>query len=236
MRVIDLTGQVFGKLTVSKRTEPNGVIRALWLCQCLCEREVTVRGSNLRSGGTKSCGKCDKLNSVEHRPDVCMLTLVRRNGEQLQCFVDAADYERVKTYRWCAHKTTSSHTYYATTNTRKPDGTKTLIYMHRLLFPDAVVVDHKDRNGLNNRRSNLRPATYAQNVHNMKKRGSTSTSEFYGVSKRRGKFVAQLQVNKKQIHIGTFDSETDAAIAFNEVAKLHCGEFARLNAVSQAAG
>jgi hypothetical protein len=75
-------------------------------------------------------------------------------------------------------------------------------------------------------------------MYNQKKKDGVSSSEFYGVhkSKRGGRFVAHLQVNKKQIYIGAFESEIEAALAFNEAAKLHFGEFARLNVVSQAAG
>ena len=60
MRIVDLVGFPFGRLTVIKRAgsrkTPNGTNQALWLCKCLCGREVTVRGSNLRSGHSQSCG------------------------------------------------------------------------------------------------------------------------------------------------------------------------------------
>ena len=53
--MIDLTGQVFGKLTVIRR---DGIIypQAAWLCQCQCGNTNTVRGSSLRTGETTSCG------------------------------------------------------------------------------------------------------------------------------------------------------------------------------------
>jgi hypothetical protein len=54
---IDLTGQRFGKLTVVKRVLPNTKDRQpRWLCQCDCGGQETVRGGNLRSGNTQSCG------------------------------------------------------------------------------------------------------------------------------------------------------------------------------------
>lgn len=100
---------------------------------------------------------------------------------------------------------------------------------------DAIIVDHKDRNWLNFQVSNLRPCTRSQNQGNQKKHGPHNgripTSKYRGVSKYnchgvwRGKWSAQCS---KQ-YIGHYDSEEDAARAYDEFAANKWGEFANLN-------
>ena len=67
MNYIDLTGMIYGRWTVIKRAEdyisPKGRHEAKWLCKCECGNIGTIRTSDLRSGGSKSCG-CLKKNFV----------------------------------------------------------------------------------------------------------------------------------------------------------------------------
>lgn len=90
-------------------------------------------------------------------------------------------------------------------------------------------IDHKDGDSSNNKISNLREASRAENARNVSL-CSANTSGFKGVSwhKRRAKWTAQIGFNKKQIHLGVFDRAEDAAAAYkNAASKLH-GAFARL--------
>ena len=84
--------------------------------------------------------------------------------------------------------------------------------------------------GLNNRRSNLRPATQSLNNANARKKVG-GTSKFRGVSWNTGRarFVANITVNKNQKYLGEFDSEEAAALMYNIYAKRFFGEFATLN-------
>lgn len=69
MKRIDLTGKVFGNLTVIRfdRAEPQG---ALWQCRCSCGVSRSVRSSRLRSGRTHSCGRCSKIkHGLVHIPE-----------------------------------------------------------------------------------------------------------------------------------------------------------------------
>jgi hypothetical protein len=93
-------------------------------------------------------------------------------------------------------------------------------------------VDHKDRNGLNNQRSNLRIATDSQSNSNQGKR-KNNTSGYTGVTedKRRNKWVANIRVKGKQSFLGIFTNKKDAARAYNEAAIKCRGPFAVLNKI-----
>ena len=96
--------------------------------------------------------------------------------------VDDSDYEFLVNYgSWCADLTVSSGIYYATCRRDYFN-----IKMHRLLLPNAKMVDHKDGNGLNNQRNNLRSCTRSQNLANSKLR-SDGASGYKGVTRNQGK-------------------------------------------------
>jgi len=139
--------------------------------------------------------------------------------------VDAADFEWLSQYKW--HVKEHKHTSYAETQKNGK-----LIKMHRLITgaPAHLFVDHRDLNGLNNRRSNLRLCTRAENIHNQRPRKG-GTSRYKGVywNKRSRKFVAQISMNGKKTSIGYFHDEIEAAIAYDLKAMELFGEFAYLN-------
>jgi hypothetical protein len=95
--------------------------------------------------------------------------------------------------------------------------------IHRLMIPflenlnNYECVDHIDRNRLNNNISNLRMVSRSENNRNKTKKQNT-LSQYVGVTfdKRTQKWMAQCKINKKTKHIGRFDTEYDAGLAFNE--------------------
>lgn len=104
------------------------------------------------------------------------------------------------------------------------------IYMHRLInsTPAKQKTDHRDGNGLNNQRTNLRTATSAQNAWNVRPH-KDGESRFKGVSRnsKKGKpWIAGIGVDGKRRHLGTFATEEDAAHAYAIAAKELYGEFA----------
>jgi len=139
--------------------------------------------------------------------------------------VDAKDYPHLSQYTWFAEGTENN--YYAV---RKENGKS--IKMHRQITnaPDHLVVDHIDHNGLNNRNSNLRLATFTQNCQNQR-RLSHKTSKYKGVhwNKANKKWAAQITSNKKSHHLGYFSNEIDAACAYDQAARKYHGDFASLN-------
>lgn len=111
-----------------------------------------------------------------------------------------------------------------------------IAFMHKLVINmdiKGVEVDHINGNTLDNRRSNLRPATRQENARNGKKHGSGS-SQYKGVTwdANRHKWRAQIRVvpgNTK--YLGRYDDEKEAALAYNQAAQYYFREFARLNEV-----
>lgn len=110
------------------------------------------------------------------------------------------------------------------------DGRRPPLYMHKLIT-GWPMTDHIDHDGLNNQRSNLRPATRSQNQHN--RRSRTGTSRFKGVywNSRERRWRAQISVNGAMRYLGSFASEEAAAGAYNSAAIKFFGAYACLNSI-----
>lgn len=144
--------------------------------------------------------------------------------------VDAADFELLSQWKWFAYK--SNKTFYAARQERLPNGKQRMVIMHRFIVdaPPDMQVDHKDGDGLNNTRDNLRPATRQQNMSN-RPLFANNTSGFKGVRRYKGsnKCHAQIRVNGKSKHLGIFDLVEEAVCAYDAAARELHGEFARPN-------
>ena len=152
-------------------------------------------------------------------------------GEGRFTIVDPQDFYRLNNFHWCAKG--KIDLIYAVRFILKPNGSMKMVRMHREImnFPAGLLVDHKNNNTLDNRRANLRVATSSQNLANRRRDKSKNSSPFRGVCfrKHRTRCSAQITVNGKSICLGSFDSEIDAAKAYDNAAKKYHGEFARLN-------
>jgi hypothetical protein len=104
--------------------------------------------------------------------------------------------------------------------------------MHRLIVdaPHGVLVDHRDGDGLNNTRANLRLCSNAENMRNSGRK-RTNTSGFKGVihHKKTGKWVARITVNDQEKHLGLFPTREAAARAYDDAARRLHGAFALTN-------
>lgn len=143
--------------------------------------------------------------------------------------VDDEDFESLSAYIWHAHKAPKSPTYYAARN----DGSG-FFYMHREIMNAApgVKVDHKNGNGLDNQKSNLRFCTHHQNMMNRAAHSTANkTSRFKGVYriKSRPGWFAAIKFNRKTVNLGYFKTEEDAARSYDAKARELFGEFARPN-------
>ena len=146
--------------------------------------------------------------------------------------VDQADYKRLRGYRWLASK--GNNNYYALRHVPGGKGKKASINsMHREIIqvPRGMVVDHINHDGMDNRRANLRAATYSQNMCNVRKRSGAKHSKYKGINwrKRTRKWEVRVMFEKKRMHIGYFRDEIDAARAYDQAARKYHGEFASPN-------
>jgi hypothetical protein len=144
--------------------------------------------------------------------------------------VDPEDYDRLAKFKW--HVSKSVHTFYARRKVAHKKNKKTIIYMHRQIIkvPAGFVVDHINHNGLDNRKANLRPATWAQNIRNSKKTRNKFRSNYKGLFHRRdGMWRVRISANGKTRYLGCFKDEIDAAKAYDRAAKEYHGQFASLN-------
>lgn len=143
---------------------------------------------------------------------------------------DLADIPIIAGKRWALNRHQSKLTLYAVHNSTDEHGRFRSLGMHRLILgvDDGVLVDHKDGDGLNNRRANLRPCTHAQNMFN-RRLPRNNRSGFKGVYWHKNRWYAKIQVDRKNIHLGAFTDVEQAAHAYDRAARIHFGEFARLN-------
>jgi len=143
--------------------------------------------------------------------------------------IDDCDLIEIGKHKWCAGCYDGK--WYAVRGTYN-NGVKRNVFMHRQLTSaiKGQQVDHKDGNGLNNSRDNLRFSTQQQNVFNQRPTGK-GTSKYKGVSwdKSSNSWYSAIKFNGKSRNLGHYKNETDAAIAYDSAAIKFFGEFARPN-------
>jgi hypothetical protein len=138
----------------------------------------------------------------------------------LVALCDESDAESLQRYRWHALRI-HNRTYAATQINGKR------MYMHRFLMPNAAEIDHRNRDGLDNRRENLRECTHSQNLANAE--FPVGATGYRGVRVMRSKYQARIKVDQTYRHLGTFDTAEQAARAYDTAAREAFGEFAYQN-------
>lgn len=104
--------------------------------------------------------------------------------------------------------------------------------MHRFIMncPKDMQIDHINHNPLDNRKSNLRICTITQNLYNRRRKPHPKTkSRFLGVYPSLSKWQATIGVNYKRIYLGTYQTQEEAAKAYDVAAEKYFGEYANLN-------
>lgn len=143
--------------------------------------------------------------------------------------VDDADYDWLSQFKWCYQASKPGKPGYAVRGLTV-SGKFIQVRMHRVIVQaeEGVMVDHRDGDGLNNTRLNIRVCTRTQNQQNQSGK-LNRIGRYKGVYLFQGKHRARICVNKKEIYLGGFATPEDAAHAYDAAAQLHFGEFAYLN-------
>lgn len=146
--------------------------------------------------------------------------------------VDDEDFDYLNQWKWhCAKgdKYVARREYFV-----GGKGKSKIVYMHRLIMntPEGMETDHINRNGLDNRRENLRICTGAENRFNHKLI-STNKTGYHGVywDKLKGKWGVGISIKGKHKGLGYYENIKKAALAYNEAAILYRGKFANLNSI-----
>ena len=206
-KIIDLTGNKYGRLTVIKRGENDKDGKAKWLCECECGVKKEFRRSNLKSGCSKSCGNCSK-NRWEVKDDYILG--YTQKGEEF--YIDKEDYKEVSKYTWFM----DSKGYLVTANIR---GKVTKLHRFIMKAKKGDFVDHKNNNPQNNRKSELRICTNQENSRNRK------GVKGYSFDKRMKKYRASILFNYKTTQLGSYTTEDEARLAYCTKAIELFGEF-----------
>lgn len=162
-------------------------------------------------------------------------------SDGLWTIVEPADYYKLNGFNW--YLAGNGKQFYAFRNQKIAPGKTKMVSMHRQIMQSQLnairskidpklVVDHINGNPLDNRRANLRIATYSQNAYNRPKIKSKTSSKYIGVyfEKATRRYTVKIRVGKgRRLWLGRFTSEIDAARAYDAAAKKYHKEFAVLN-------
>lgn len=140
--------------------------------------------------------------------------------------VDAKNYARLSKITWHACLDEYGAWRLTTASFGSKVGRSLAMHDFIIVVPKGMVGDHKNRNPLDNRESNLRPATYRENTANHAPRKRKSGAKYTGtVINSCGTCRAMIA----KIYLGTFNTEEEAARAYDKAAKIRYGKFAVLN-------
>lgn len=220
---IDLTGQVFGRLTVIEDVGRNKKGEVLWRCSCSCGegREVVTKGTNLKSGNTESCG-CLQKEGMSSRQTT--------HGMSKHPLYSV----------WCGIKDrcyNPKHVHYdlyggkgVTLHREWLENVENFIKDLYPSYEKGLQLDRINNDG-NYEPNNVRWVTNQQNQMN-KRSNRNSSSKYKGVCWSDGKWASVIRKDGKNRFLGRFLVEEDAALAYNTAAIEMFGEYANLNEIS----
>lgn len=218
----EMIGKRFGRWTVIKRVENDKNNKRRFLCKCDCGNEKIVSGAILSRGESLSCG-CYKKEVLTKPRNKNKYDLSGDYGigyylDKYEFYFDLEDYDKIKDYYWCVNYSSDSPHVYTVSNNKT-------IWMHRLLLnlnAEDNFVDHIDRNGLNNRKYNIRTVTHIQNDWNHGI-SSNNSSGHKGVIRTkvkdiwywRGEVICNKKSNTKSFSINKYGE----GVAYNMACK-----------------
>ena len=233
----NIIGQKFGMLTVLEQIEdcvrPGGQREVQYLCRCDCGNFVNAVGNDLTRNETSNhkpkthcgCQAAKNRSDAQRKYNIyrvennVVIGITSNTGEEF--YNDIQDYDLIKEYTWYVQ---TDGTNYKSLVSKAP-GTDKHIKMTALI--GFKYCDHINRNTLDNRRENLRPATQCENMRN-RSLFSNNKSGITGVhwDQWKEKWVAAVKVNKKNKYLGSFIDKEDAIKARLTAEAEYYGEFA----------
>ena len=222
----NLLGQKFGRLNVVEFAGVGNDRKYLWKCMCDCgnKEEIIVKGKDLRSGNTKSCGCYQKQRLRETRKKYNTYDLsdefgigYTSKGEEF--YFDLEDYDLIKDYCW--YKNSYGHIVYKNKETK--------LCMHRIVLGAEDInydVDHINRKPFDNRKNNLRICSHGENIYNssLQKNNKTGVTGVFFNSKN-SNWWAYITSEGERKYLGVFNNIEDAIIARLQAEKEYFGEF-----------
>lgn len=239
----DLTGMVFGMLTVIRQVDdyitPKGRHYDRWLCKCECGKELIVVGYHLKEKNKiKSCGCYSKTRIIEFNKKYNIYDMdsfeygVGYTSKGEEFWFDKEDYDLIQPFYW--YYSTQGYLHAANPKEDPYSLGVTTVAFHRLVMnaygldKDIDHIVHPDRNGnkIDNRKSNLRFVNDSLNSQNRTRR-SDNTSGCTGVyyNKRDNKWIANICIEKKRIVLGAFNNKDDAIKARKDAEIKYFGDY-----------
>lgn len=227
----DLSGRRYGSLIVIKQAEDGTVAGKnvpKWLCKCDCGNFKEILGDSLKRGKTISCGckKGNKHYKSKNEYDIEDFEYGVLYIKNQVIKFDIEDYETIKEYSWAICKIKKNYSFIRGSK----NGKVTILSRLVMNCDEGLQVDHINHDPFDNRKSNLRIVTVSQNNMNKDVRVD-NTSGYTGValSKTPGKYIANIKVNQKRIHLGTFSCIEDAIAARLNAEKKYFKEYSFKN-------
>ena len=145
--------------------------------------------------------------------------------------VDDEDYERLMQHSWAWVPSTNSKSGmgYAVRKGSKRRGEPRTVQMHREILhaAEGTIIDHLNRNSLDNRKENLRFASVQKNAFNRSKPVMKCTSRYKGVFQRKNKkyWTARIKFNDRHVELGSYEDEEKAAAVYNFASRIFFGRY-----------
>ena len=220
----DLTGKKFWEFIVIGQGEDyialNGIHYARWICQCSCmSKPKLIRGSDLKYGNIKSCGCSRRKTNIYNLDGEFGIGWTTNTNREF--YFDLEDYDKIKDYAWYEAKVRDDYHYIGTNDYVN----NVSIRLHWIICGKNY--DHKNRNPFDNRKENLRKASFLENARNHNKQ-KNNTSVFIGVSwdSSYNKWKSYIRVDGKKKNLGRFANKNDAVKVRLQAEAEYYGEFA----------
>lgn len=193
-KTVDLSGQIFGRLTVLHKLNRRSGNNTMWKCHCLCGKEVEVSAGNLKSGNTKSCGCLQKEIASNNR----RINLIgKRFGKLL--VIDEFEHEIGDQIVFWKCRCDCGNTTIVNTDLLNNGHTKSCGHLKKEAIDKYIASEAKE-------------GTLLVAIDKKRKINKNNKSGVKGVywDKSRGKWSASITFKRKNIHLGRFDNKQDA--------------------------